>query len=61
MSENEPIPLVENLLARPLCLCGARMDLSRIEPHPAVPAAEIRTYECVSCGHTLIQTFGDDR
>jgi hypothetical protein len=50
-----------DLLGRPVCLCGAMMDLARIEPHPTIRHAEIRTYECNECGDTLIQTFGEDR
>jgi hypothetical protein len=36
------------------------MRLARIEPHPTVPQADTRTFECSACGHTLTQTFGDD-
>ena len=50
-----------DLLGRPSCLCGTTMDLARIEPHPALPQAEIWVYECNRCNHTLSQTFGDDK
>jgi ribosomal protein S27E len=36
------------------------MDLGRIEPHPTIRHAEIRTYQCKECGDTLIQTFGGE-
>jgi hypothetical protein len=49
-----------DFLGRPTCLCGARMDLGRIEPHPTIRHAEIRAYECKECGDTLIQTFGGE-
>jgi hypothetical protein len=39
-------------------LCGAKMDLARMEPHPTSPHAEIRTFECRECNDTRIQTFG---
>jgi len=47
-----------DLLGRPICLCGAKMELARMEPHPTSPHAEIRTYECRECNDTRIQTFG---
>ena len=50
-----------DLLSRPTCLCGVTMDLVRIEPHPTIQHAEIWTYECRECSHTLVQTFGEDR
>ena len=50
-----------DLLDRPVCLCGAKMNLARIEPHPTLARADIRTYECRECGDTLIQTFGDEK
>jgi hypothetical protein len=49
------------LLGRPTCLCGERMKLARIAPHLSIPHAELRTYECAECGHTLVKAFGDDR
>jgi hypothetical protein len=45
---------------RPSCLCGAQMDIARIEPHAVIKEAEIWTFECPACGHTLRQTFGAD-
>jgi ribosomal protein S27E len=36
------------------------MDLGRIEPHPTIRHAEIRTYQCKECGDSLIQTFGGE-
>lgn len=48
------------LLGRPICLCGAKMELARIEPHPTVGRVEIRTYKCKECGDTLIQTFAGE-
>ena len=50
-----------DLLGRPTCSCGARMNLTRMEPHPTILHAEIRTYECEQCNDTLVKTFGDDR
>jgi hypothetical protein len=52
---------ITDLLGRPICLCGGKMDLARIEPHSTIRHAEIRKYECSRCNHTLIQTFGDDK
>ena len=49
-----------DLFGRPLCLCGATMDLAQIEPHPTIQHLEIRTYECMECGQTLVRTFEDD-
>ena len=37
------------------------MNRARIESHPTLPRADIRTYECGECGDTLIQTFGDEK
>jgi hypothetical protein len=48
-------------LDRPTCLCGARMRLARIEPHLTIQHADTRTFECGACGHTLRQTFGEDK
>ena len=50
-----------DLLATPTCLCGARMDLARIEPHPTIGHAELRAYECRECNHALVKILGDDR
>jgi hypothetical protein len=36
------------------------MELARIEPHPTMQHAEIRTYECKECGDTLIQTLSGE-
>ena len=47
-------------LNEPVCLCGVAMTLRRIEPHPTVQHADVRTFQCQECGHTLTQTFGDD-
>ena len=50
-----------DLFGRPLCVCGgATMDLAQIEPHPTIQHAEIRTYECMECGQTLVQKFDKD-
>jgi hypothetical protein len=43
----------------PLCLCGAPMRLSLVEPHPTSDQADIRTFKC-DCGHTRVQTFTQD-
>jgi hypothetical protein len=45
---------------RPSCLCGGQMDIARIEPHAVIKEAEVWTFECPACGHTLRQTFGAD-
>jgi hypothetical protein len=50
-----------DLLGRPTCLCGAKMELARIEPHPIIRNAEIRVYECRECNDTLIKTFGGEK
>ena len=44
----------------PSCLCGTQMDIARIEPHALIEEAEVWTFECPACGHTLRQTFGAD-
>jgi hypothetical protein len=53
-------PRQTDLLGTPTCLCEAKMDLVRVEPHPTIKHAEIRAYECPRCGRALAQTFGDD-
>jgi predicted SprT family Zn-dependent metalloprotease len=52
---------MEDLLGAPACSCGATMDLVRMDPHPSIRQAELRTYQCQQCTETLVQTFGDDR
>jgi hypothetical protein len=47
-------------LDQPSCLCGTTMDVAKIEPHPRIKHAEVWTFECRACGHTLRQTFGAD-
>jgi hypothetical protein len=37
------------------------MELVRMDPHPSIRQAELRTYQCQQCTETLVQTFGDDR
>ena len=49
-----------NRLDRPSCLCGTIMDVMNIEPHPRINHAEVWTFECPACKHTLRQTFGAD-
>jgi hypothetical protein len=34
------------------------MDLARIERHPTIKDAEIRSFECPVCQRTLRKTFG---
>jgi len=52
---------ITDLLGNQTCLCGATMDIARVEPHPTIQKAEIWTYECQKCSHTLTKTFGDAR
>ena len=49
-----------DILGRPLCSCGQRMDLARIDPHPEIDGAEVRHYECHFCGNTLMKVFGEE-
>jgi hypothetical protein len=46
---------IADLLGTPTCLCGAKMGLTRIEPHPTIPDFELRTYECRECNDTVVQ------
>jgi hypothetical protein len=37
----------------PTCMCGAEMQLHKVEPHPAAEDSELRRYGCRSCDHEM--------
>lgn len=47
-------PAAGNGLIGPPCeLCGGKTRLTGIEPHPTVDHKDLRTYECLMCGHPV--------
>jgi len=35
-------------------ICGTHMTLIHREPHPRIPAQELKTFKCVICKQTLV-------
>ena len=38
---------------KPTCMCGAEMQLRKVEAHPAADDTELRRYDCGSCDHEM--------
>ena len=57
MQNQQPHPSDPTRLNRPPCSkCGGATELARIEPAPE-PGQDLRTFECLSCGHSDVVTF----
>jgi hypothetical protein len=52
--------LVPGSTEMPDCQCGAEMRLVRATQADKSPAAEIRVYQCLACGHELRLTVWAD-
>jgi hypothetical protein len=49
LAKNAVRPLGDPFLL-PLCDCGGPMNLASLEPHPAKPNRELKTFKCTRCG-----------
>jgi hypothetical protein len=48
-ASSRPDPALHSSFLLPLCGCGGAMNLAALEPHPALPGYEIKTYRCQDC------------
>jgi|NitcycUWRROWE17A_1032939.scaffolds.fasta_scaffold00083_2 hypothetical protein len=52
--EDEIRPAAGDGWIGPLCeLCGGKTRLTGIEPHPQDDHTDLRSYECLMCGHPV--------